>query len=153
MPLVSHGSLAETSTGARGIGQIEYVFCELPKLRGRLPTTDVERWVTLFVHAHELKPSDVAGVLLTAVQREALELANEATFTEAELEAYRKARDEVQQRIQYGRDQKVLRSRAITLDDARRARVEACQDDATLDAWLDRALDAADLDAVFAETG
>ena len=148
------------------------MFCELPKLRGRLPTTDVERWAALFLHAHDLKPADVAGVPLTAAQREALELANEATFSESELDAYRKARDEVQQMIQYGKDKeaqgrargalegklaakrdalyKIVKARAFTLEDARRAVIEACRDAVVLDAWIDRALVAADVDAVFA---
>jgi predicted transposase/invertase (TIGR01784 family) len=171
VPLLSHWSLAEKSTGARGIDQIEYVFCELPKLRGRLPTTDVERWAALFLHAHDLKPADVANVPLTAAQREALELANEATFTEAELDAYRKARDEVQQMIQYGNDKeaqgrargelaakrdalyKIVKARAFSLDDARLVEIEACREAVVLDAWIDRALVAADVDAVFAARG
>lgn len=51
-----------------------------------------------------LDAETVAREPFTDAQREALSLANESTFSDAELEAYRKARDEVQQMIQYGRD-------------------------------------------------
>lgn len=138
-----------------------------PELRERVPATDVERWVALFAHAHALKPADVANVPLTPAQQATLDLANEATFSDAELEAYRKARDEVQQTIQYGKDGeargeargarrkqrevllRLIRARGFVLDEAQRAQIEACQDNATLDAWIDRALVATELDVVF----
>ena len=80
------------------------MFCELPKLRGRKPVTTNERWAGLFTAAPLLTAATVATEPFTAEQRAALELANEATFTGEEMEAYRKARDEVQQMVQYGRD-------------------------------------------------
>jgi len=161
VPLVSHWGMAERSTGAPGIPQVEYVFCELPKLRDRKPADALERWVGLFVAAPMLDAATVASEPFTAAQRMALELANEASFTDAELDAYRKARDEVQQMIQYGKDGeargeargrveqarasllRVLMRRGLEATSEERARVEACTDAATLERWLDRAIDAA----------
>ncbi|MFO0607561.1 MAG: Rpn family recombination-promoting nuclease/putative transposase [Polyangiales bacterium] len=156
VPLVSRWAMAEQGTGAPGIPQVEYVFCELPKLRDRAPANALERWVGLFVAAPVLDAATVAREPFTEAQRMALELANEATFTEAELDAYRKARDEVQQMIQYGKDGevrgeakgrrdsllRVLARRGLAPTDEERARIEACRDVATLERWLDRAVDA-----------
>ena len=66
--------------------------------------------------------------------------------------------------IQYGRDKevegtlrakrdalyKIVKARAFTLDDAWRAAIEACRSVVVLDAWIDHALVATDVDAVFA---
>lgn len=104
VPMLSHWRMTERLSGAAGIPQVEYVFCELPKLRGRKPTNDVERWVGLFAAAPLLDQATVASEPFTPAQREALSLANEATFTEGELDAYQKSRAEVWQMIQYGRD-------------------------------------------------
>jgi len=168
VPLVSQWSMAERSTGAPGIPQVEYVFCELPKLRDRKPANAQERWVGLFIAAPALDAATVASEPFTAAQRMALELANEATFSDAELDAYRKARDEVQQMIQYGKDGeakgeargvvkgieagrlqqarasllRVLTRRALPLTEDERARVEACDDPEALARWLDQAVDA-----------
>ncbi|MDP3220897.1 MAG: hypothetical protein Q8S73_42825, partial [Deltaproteobacteria bacterium] len=48
---------------------------------------------------------------------------------------------------------RVLARRGITIDDGTRARVLACSDAATLDAWLDRAATAADAAEVFGDGG
>ena len=104
VPMLSHWRMTERLSGAPGIPQVEYVFCELPKLRGRKPANAIERWVGLFTAAPLLTASTVSQEPFTVAQRAALELANEATFTDEELEAYRKARDEVQQMVQYGKD-------------------------------------------------
>ncbi len=104
VPMLSHWRMTERLSGAPGIPQVEYVFCELPKLRGRKPANAIERWVGLFSAAPLLTASTVSQEPFSVEQRAALELANEATFTDEELEAYRKARDEVQQMVQYGKD-------------------------------------------------
>jgi predicted transposase/invertase (TIGR01784 family) len=104
VPMVSQWRMTERLSGTPGIPQVEYVFCELPKLRGKKPTTTNERWVGLFTAAPLLTATTVAEEPFTPEQRAALELANEATFSEEELDAYRKARDEVQQMVQYGKD-------------------------------------------------
>jgi flagellar biosynthesis/type III secretory pathway protein FliH len=72
------------------------VFLELPKLsaaRPQIPGADL--WAWLFVHAPQLTamPDD----LLPGPHRAALELANKATFTPDELDAYRKVIDEIHQ--------------------------------------------------------
>ncbi|MBK6528245.1 MAG: hypothetical protein IPF99_01235 [Deltaproteobacteria bacterium] len=48
---------------------------------------------------------------------------------------------------------RVLARRGIAIDDGMRARVLACSDAATLDAWLDRAATAADATEVFGDGG
>ena len=47
----------------------------------------------------------------------------------------------------------MLARRGIAIDDGMRARVLACSDAATLDAWLDRAATAADATEVFGDGG
>ncbi len=157
VPMLSHWRMTERLSGAPGIPQVEYVFCELPKLGERRPATVAERWVGLFNAAPLLDAETVAREPFTDAQREALSLANESTFSDAELEAYRKARDEVQQMIQYGRDAEgrghslgraegraegvreaiaaVCELLGVALDDARRAWIVAA-DTSALDARL-----------------
>ena len=68
VPLVSRWSMAEHTSGARALGQVQYVFMELPKLArlgDQAPGSANERWATLFAHAHELEPRHVAGVPLS----------------------------------------------------------------------------------------
>ena len=97
VPLVSRWSMAEHVSGARALGQVQYVFMELPKLGDHVPGSANERWAALFAHAQELEPRHVADVPLTAAQREALELAREETFTQAERDAIEQAHEEVDQ--------------------------------------------------------
>jgi predicted transposase/invertase (TIGR01784 family) len=104
VPMLSHWGMTERLSGSTGIPQVEYVFCELPKLRDRKPSTTEERWAALFSAAPLLTPETAAKEPFTPEQRAALELANESTFTDNELEAYRKSRAEVWQMVQYGRD-------------------------------------------------
>jgi hypothetical protein len=136
--------------------QVQYAFVELPKLPSREPDTGAMLWAWLFVHAPELQeiPSD----LPPGPHREALELANEARFTQAERDAYRKVMDEIQQARDYGAAQRAegfsegeargeikgkredllaLMSHAgIALSDEDRARVRACTDVDVLRRWL-----------------
>ncbi|MFO0604504.1 MAG: Rpn family recombination-promoting nuclease/putative transposase [Polyangiales bacterium] len=97
VPLVSRWSMAEQASGARSLGQLQYVFVELPKLGDHMPDTTNERWAALFAHAQDLEPRSVQDVPLTAAQREALELAREETFTPAERDAIERADEEVDQ--------------------------------------------------------
>ena len=73
VPLVSRWSMAERASGAVSLGQVQYVFLELPKLRDRVLTNAVERWAAIFVSAPVLDPAQMAKEPLTAAQREALE--------------------------------------------------------------------------------
>jgi PD-(D/E)XK nuclease family transposase len=96
--------LPENKSGANRLLQVQYAFLELPKLPKRKPDTGALQWAWLFVHAPEL--TEVPADLPPGPYREALELANEATFTPAELEAYRKVMDEIQQAREYGAAQR-----------------------------------------------
>src|SRR5207237_7203191 len=58
----------------------------------------------LLVHAPELKEMPLD--LPPGPYRDAMDLANEATFTDLELEAYRKVMDEIQQAREYGEAQR-----------------------------------------------
>jgi hypothetical protein len=84
--------------------QVQYAFLELPKLPGEKPVTGAALWAWLFVHAPEL--TDIPADLPAGPYREALELANQARFTQLELDAYRKAMDEIQQARDYGEQKK-----------------------------------------------
>ncbi len=97
VPLVSRWSMAEQASGARSLGQVQYVFVELPKLGDHVPDTTNERWAALFAHAQDLEPRSITDVPLTAAQREALDLAREETFTPAERDAIERAHEEVDQ--------------------------------------------------------
>jgi predicted transposase/invertase (TIGR01784 family) len=112
VPLVSRWSMSEHASGARAMGQVQYVFMELPKLGDHVPGSANERWAALFAHAQDLEPRDVDGVSFTEAQREALDLAREETFTPLERDAIERAHEEVDQ---------VRR----TLEEKERARIDA----------------------------
>jgi hypothetical protein len=102
--------------------------------------------------------------------REAVELANEATFTNLELDAYRKVMDEIQQAREYGSAQRaegkaegeargeakavlaVLEARGIAVGSETRARIAAWVDIATLDRWIARAVVAVSAAEVIADS-
>ncbi len=97
VPLVSRWSMAEQASGHRALGQVQYVFVELPKLGDEVPDSINERWAALFAHAQDLEPRSLVDVPLTTAQREALELAREETFTPAERDAIERSHEEVDQ--------------------------------------------------------
>jgi hypothetical protein len=102
VPMLSHWNMVERTSGNHGLLQVQYVFLELAKLPQERPATEgAPLWAWLFVHAPEL--TSVPADLPPGPYREAVELANEATFTLGELEAYRKVMDEIQQAREYGR--------------------------------------------------
>ncbi len=104
VPMLSRWFVTERSLHAgkdqNKLMQVQYAFLELPKLPREKPTTGAALWAWLFVHAPELTaiPED----LPPGPQRDALELANQAGLTQLELDAYRKAMDEIQQARDYG---------------------------------------------------
>jgi flagellar biosynthesis/type III secretory pathway protein FliH len=132
----------------------------------------------LFVHAPEL--SEVPAELPSGPYRDALELANQATFSEAELDAYQKVTDEIEQVRELaaakwaegeakgeakGRAEgeakgeakgkaaallAFLGARGISVSDKARAHIEACQDAPTLDHWITRAATSASAEEVIA---
>jgi PD-(D/E)XK nuclease family transposase len=102
VPMLSRWSVTERTSGASGLLQVQYAFLELPKLGASKPPAGAgaDWWAWLFVHAPELR--EVPPELPEGPYREALALANRATFTTAEQEAYRKVMDEIQQAREYG---------------------------------------------------
>jgi hypothetical protein len=161
--------LAENKSGTNRLLQVQYAFLELPKLPRRKPDTGALQWAWLFVHAPEL--TEVPADLPPGPYRAALELANEATFTRAEFEAYRKVMDEIQQTREYGAAQRaegfavgfakglaakaavvlaVLSARGVPVSNEARARIEACADVAMLDRWISCAATVSSIEEMFA---
>ena len=159
VPMLSRWNMTERASRNHGLLQVQYVFLELPKMPDRRPTEPgADLWAWLFVHAPEL--SEVPADLTPGPYGDALELANKARFTIAELQAYEKARDEIRQvleiaqarwaegkiegRIEASRGTllRLLGRAGIALTNDERARIEACADAATLDRWTDNVLGA-----------
>src|ERR1700712_5499667 len=95
VPMLSRWNLTEQKSGSPGLLQVQYAFLDLPKLPARKPEMGAAYWAWLFVHAPKL--TEVPVELPSGPYRDALELANQATFSEGELDAYQKVRDEIQQ--------------------------------------------------------
>jgi hypothetical protein len=179
VPMLSRWSMTERKSGNEGLLQVQYAFLELPKLPNRRPVTaGADLWAWLFVHAPEL--TEVPADLSPGPYREALELANKATFTQEELDAYQKVIDEIQQvrelaEAKWAEGHKsglaeghksglaegesagkiaavlaVLAARGLEVTAEARARIEACKDGVTLDRWIARAATAASINDVLA---
>jgi hypothetical protein len=160
IPMLSRWNMTERGSGNHGLLQVQYAFLELPKLPARRPETGAGLWAWLFVHAPEL--TEVPPDLPPGPYREAVELANEATFTQLELDAYRKVMDEIQQAREYGAAQRaegeilaltraifaLLAARGVSVSPEARARIEACKDVSTLDQWILRAATASSTEEV-----
>ena len=181
VPMLSRWNMTERRSDNHGLLQVQYVFLELPKLPATRPQTPgVDLWAWLFVHAPQLTamPAD----LMPGPHRSALELANKATFTQDELDAYRKVIDEIQQ-VQELADAKwaegkaqglveghksglaegeftgkiaailaILEARDIVVTAHNRAHIEACKDLVILDRWIKRAATATSVEEVLAPT-
>lgn len=92
-----------------------------------------------------------------------MQLANAATFTQAERDAYERVRDEIQQVLAIAGEREaigifkgkraailaVLAARGIEVSSEVRARIEACQDEAMLDRWIANAARASSAEEVF----
>lgn len=171
VPMLSRWNMTERKSGNHGLLQVQYVFLELPKLPSERPKEPgAELWAWLFAHGREL--TEIPTDLQSAPHRRALELANKATFTQGELDAYRRVIDEIGQaktlaamRWREGRAEglaegraegkaaavlAVLAARRIPVPDFVRARIEACQDLKTLDRWITCAATAASAEDVLA---
>jgi len=166
VPMLSRWNMTERGSANHGLLQVQYAFLELPKMPARRPEVPgADLWAWLFVHATEL--TEVPADLKPGPYGDALELANKAKFTVAELQAYEKARDEIRQVLEIaearwaegkiegeikgriegeikgkieGKRETLLRllgRTGIALTDAGRARVGACMDAETLDGWID----------------
>jgi predicted transposase/invertase (TIGR01784 family) len=87
VPMLSRWRMQEQHGGARALGQVQYVFLELPKYQaGDDPGGLIDRWAYFFREAENLEvvPPALAGPPF----RDALEVARMANFTAAELEYY-----------------------------------------------------------------
>ena len=172
VPMLSRWHMTEQSSGHHDLLQVQYAFLELPKLPERKPETGAARWAWLFVHAPEL--TEIPADLPPGPHRAALELANQATFTPAEREAYEKVMAEIEQlrelteakwtagkaegKVEGRREGEIagraetilmiLATRGIEVNEQTRARIEACADLATLNRWVARAVTAASADEV-----
>jgi predicted transposase/invertase (TIGR01784 family) len=158
VPMLSRWNMTERASGSHGLLQVQYTFLELPKLPKQKPEAGAGYWAWLFVHAPEL--TEMPADLPEGPFRAALELANEATFTPEERDAYQKVIDEIQQvrelaesKLTEGELKGELKAKRdavlrlfmraqIVLTDDERARILACADPATLDRWFDNALGA-----------
>ncbi len=176
VPMLSRWNMTERASGNQGLLQVQYAFLELPKMpeqrpQGASQLNGAELWAWLFVHAPEL--TEVPTDLTPGPYGEALELANKAKFTVAELQAYEKARDEIRQVLEIaearwaegkiegkieGRAEEaaravltVLRVRGIAVPDAARERILAEKDPLLLERWHERAILAASVDEVIDE--
>ena len=171
VPMLSRWNMTERASGSRGLLQVQYAFLELPKLPEQKPETGgAAYWAWLFVHAPELK--EMPDDLPQGPYREALELANEAYFTQEEHDAYQKVIDEIQQvrelaeaKWAEGRAEgevdgfakgkaaavlAVLKARGIPVGNEAIADIETCRDVATLDRWIARATTAVSAEEVIA---
>jgi hypothetical protein len=94
VPMLSRWRLTETDSGADGAALVQHVVLEIPKLHGSIPESGAEQWAWLFRHADELAepPPRLAGA-----HRRALDRADLSGWTAAELDAYRRAREAVEQ--------------------------------------------------------
>lgn len=176
VPMLSRWNMTERQADNHELLQVQYVFLELPKLPAQRPAAaGADLWAWLFAHATKL--TEVPADLSPGPHRAVLELANKATFTQYDLNAYRRVIDEIQQveelaeaRWTAGKAQGlaeakwaagkaagkaaailvVLGARGLPLTAEARARLEACRDPATLDRWIIRAATAASAEDVFA---
>ncbi|MBI3944323.1 MAG: Rpn family recombination-promoting nuclease/putative transposase [Armatimonadetes bacterium] len=147
VPMLSRWNMTERASGTPAVLQVQYTFLELPKLPSGRPAGGAELWAWLFVHAPEL--TEVPPDLPAGPYRDAVELANQATFSPEEIDAYRRVVDEIQQAIEYGEAKEArgkaaailmfLAARGIAVDAGTQAQVTACTDAATLDRWIARA--------------
>ncbi|MCP4592679.1 MAG: hypothetical protein GY842_18245, partial [bacterium] len=92
IPMLSRWRMREQHTGSqRGLGQIQYVFLELPKYAGGdEPQGIVERWAYFFREAENFEM--IPPALDREPFREALEVARVASFTAEEWMAYDRAK-------------------------------------------------------------
>jgi predicted transposase/invertase (TIGR01784 family) len=164
VPMLSRWRMQEQHGGARGLGQLQFVFLELPKYDAtRPPRTEVEKWAYFFREASNLQV--VPEVLAEQPYTAALEAARAAGFTEEEWDAYIRAGMAIQDErgalslarkegraegraegLQEGLRasiRKVLEKRGLAVSAQQEARLEGCADTGTLERWFDQALTAA----------
>jgi hypothetical protein len=146
---------------------------ELPKLSEVPPKTGAELWAWLFVHGHAL--TEIPEGFPQGLYREALGMANQATFTDQELDAYRKVTDEIEQlkllldykwnagflegevkgevkgELKAKRDTllRLLTRLGLETKSDHLEHIQQCTDTAQLDRWTDNVVLAKSIDDVF----
>jgi predicted transposase/invertase (TIGR01784 family) len=159
VPMLSCWRMQEQHGGARGLGQVQYVFLELPKYAaGAAPRSTVDRWAYFLREAKNFEV--VPHALSERPYIDALEVTRRAKFTAEEWEAYERAKMAEQDARGMlavahaeGREEgktaakaeavlAVLAARGIAVDEAVRARIAGCASAAVLDGWLVRAVTA-----------
>ncbi len=91
VPMLSRWRMQEQHTGANGLGQVQYVFLELPKYKGGPhPQTLLDKWAYFFREAEDLEV--IPPELDEEPFREAFEVARMAGMSDAEHEAYEQAK-------------------------------------------------------------
>ncbi len=90
VPMLSRWRMQEQHSGAKALGQVQYVFLELPKYKGGDPQGLIDRWAYFFREAENLDV--VPPVLAGPPFSDALEVARIANFTAEELEVYDQAK-------------------------------------------------------------
>ena len=91
VPMLSRWRMQEQHGGAHGLGQVQYVFLELPKYQAAdEPHGLIDRWAYFFREAENLNV--VPSTLANPPFRDALEVARISNFTAGELEVYDQAK-------------------------------------------------------------
>jgi predicted transposase/invertase (TIGR01784 family) len=121
VPMLSRWKMTEAGSHADGPLHVQYVFLELPKLPSRTPLPGLELWAWLLRAGQDQvrPPESLEGPYLRA-----FELCNEATFTGAEMEAYRKVQDEIEQTRHVARDAEQRGKREGLMEGRQEGRVE-----------------------------
>lgn len=163
VPLLSRWRMQEQHVGALGMGQLQFVFLELPKYDSSCPPrTVVEKWAYFFREAANLEV--VPEVLAERPFKDALEAARVALFTDEEWDAYIRAGMAIQDErgalamarrdgLEEGRQEELrglrevlrslLRQRGLELGLEEETRLERCTDRKTLHRWLAQCITAA----------
>lgn len=171
VPMLSRWRMVEQHNQRKGMGQLQFVFLELPKYDARRPPqTMVEKWAYFFRETGNLDV--VPEVLSESPFTEALEQAKAAGFTEAEWEAYiragmaiqdergalsvakregRKEGEEAGREALRGVVRNGFAARGWGLDAESDARLSGCEDLALLQTWAQRVLTVSSADEVWSE--
>jgi predicted transposase/invertase (TIGR01784 family) len=87
VPMLSRWRMQEQHGGERGLGEVQYVFLELPKYQAdSKPKTTVEKWAYFFREARSLER--IPEALSEAPYAEALEVTRKANLSDDEWQAY-----------------------------------------------------------------
>jgi predicted transposase/invertase (TIGR01784 family) len=87
VPMLSRWQMQEQHSGTKGLGEVQYVFLELPKYQGgKRPRSTVEKWAYFFTATGQLKK--VPEALAEQPYAQALEVARTSNLSEEEWTEY-----------------------------------------------------------------